>query len=66
LLENLSDGEIQDFVVVEDLAAILNLAVQIVLVPAAHKLNLLVQDYQLERKLRLPCEAYIRRTIHHD
>jgi len=33
------------------------------LVPAAHKLNLLVQDYQLEKKLRVPCEAYIRRTL---
>jgi hypothetical protein len=32
------------------------------LVPAAHLLSLLVQDYTLEKMLRVPCEAFVKRT----
>ena len=40
-----------------------DLAMQIVLVPAAHRLNLLVQDYDLESTLRKQCEEYIERIV---
>ena len=33
------------------------------MVPAAHRLNLLVQDYELESQLRRQCDAFISRTL---
>ena len=65
LIEQLNDSELADFFVAptsEGHSYLLDLAVQIILVPAAHKLNLLVQDYKLERKLRLPCESFVKRV----
>ena len=39
------------------------LALQILLVPASHQLQLLVQDVALERQLRKQCEAFIKRAV---
>jgi hypothetical protein len=50
----LDDSEISDLVKLSNSSSggsddyLFDLAVQIVLVPAAHQLNLLVQDYELE------------------
>ena len=33
------------------------------MVPAAHRLNLLVQDYELESQLRRQCDAFISRIL---
>jgi len=32
-------------------------------IPSAHRLNLLVQDLELENELRKPCEDYIKRIV---
>ena len=54
-MSNSSSGGSDDY--------LFDLAVQIVLIPAAHKLNLLVEDYELESQLRRQCDAFIQRTI---
>ena len=40
-----------------------NLALEVFLVPAAHQLNLLVEDPLLEKKLRFECESFIKRSF---
>jgi hypothetical protein len=65
LISILDDSEISDLVKISNSSLggsddyLFDLAVSIVLVPAAHKLNLLVEDYELESQLRRQCDAFI-------
>ena len=43
-----------------------NVALEVFLVPAAHQLNLLVEDPTLEKKLRVECELFIKRSFTDD
>ena len=41
---------------------LMQLALQIILVPASHQLSLLVQDFAIESKIRSTCETFVKRV----